>query len=90
MSYDWVPAGSVPYDTALCDGAWTVAAGDGSVPADSYLPYQPPPPKRDPKLCVGNDKTCKGYKSGGTDLCVGHQKAEAKQVAAALVAVGLR
>lgn len=91
MSYDWIPEGSVPYDLAYVDGevANTAAHAD-SVPYFSTRPYKPPKPKRDPKLCIGNNKTCKGYKSGSSDLCIGHQKSEAKQVVAALVAVGLR
>ena len=31
--------------------------------------------------CIGNDHTCNAYKSGGTDFCSGHRKAQAAGVA---------
>jgi hypothetical protein len=29
---------------------------------------------RDKRKCFANDHTCKAWKSGGTDYCVGHNK----------------
>lgn len=30
------------------------------------------------KNCIANDNTCKGFKSKGTDYCIGHLRAIAK------------
>lgn len=75
MSRDWIPAGSQPYDTAFVDGPYTTQSteDDGTQAYFSTIPYRAPK-VRDPKQCSGNDGTCKGFKSGGTDLCYGHRK----------------
>lgn len=81
VSTDWVPKGSVAYDTAYADGEHHLEYDDGSVyAAFSTTPYRPPK-ARDPRHCIGNDDTCKGFKSGDTDFCSGHRKAIAKAAA---------
>ena len=49
----------------------------GSTPYTSGVEFDDPDfvPLRAANKCVGNDDTCNGYKSGGTDLCSGHRKA---------------
>lgn len=79
---DWNPAGSVPYDTAYADGPYTTEANsvNGSVPYFSTIPYREPKvaEPRNPKNCISNDNTCKGFKANGTDHCVGHLASIAK------------
>lgn len=80
-SYYWEPKGSVPYDGALMEGElreWS--DGVAFFSTQPYVGDRRPAP-RDPKKCVGNGGTCEGFKSGGTDYCVGHRKALAKQAA---------
>lgn len=79
MSRDWVPAGSVGYDVAYAEGEFTSETDDGSVPYFSTVPYKP---ARDPRMCTGNNNKCKGWKTGGTDLCAGHNLSRAKTEAA--------
>lgn len=85
---NWIPAGSVPHDTAYADGEYNVESEDGSVPYFSTQPYRPVGEKslRNPKSCIGNSNMCKGWKSAGTDYCAGHGKSLAKEAEAATLA----
>jgi hypothetical protein len=77
---NWIPEGSVPYDTAYADGDYYTESEDGSVPYFAIQPYKPVGERslRNPKLCIGNNNMCKGFKSGGTDYCNGHRMSAAK------------
>lgn len=81
MMSNWIPEGSVPYDTAFADGDYAVDDVDAhGVPYFSCL--APRVPKvRNPKHCIGNQNTCKGFKSAGTDYCNGHLMSLEKSVA---------
>lgn len=70
---DWVPAGSVPYETA--GAADLRETTDGTVAHFSTVAYKPPK-VRNPKMCVGNDGTCGGWKSAGTNFCHGHLRGQ--------------
>jgi hypothetical protein len=79
---DWVPAGSVAYDTAFADedtvGSDRAMMTEGSVPWFSSIDdvgnarAAAEKAQRSPKKCHGNDQTCNGWKARGTDFCVGH------------------
>jgi hypothetical protein len=47
----------------------------GAVPAFSHAPYEGDV-ERDARKCIGNDDTCEGWKSGGTDYCAGHRRGQ--------------
>lgn len=84
---DWVPAGSRPYDTIFAAtgtfGQTPTGYLDGSEPYFSALDQAVVTAVRDPRQCVGNEHTCKGWKSQETDFCTGHFKASIKAAALA-------
>lgn len=72
--------GSISYLLAQEGGEGRGATGYPSDSCEyfSTVPYRGPEAmaKRDERKCVGNDNTCKAWKSGGTDFCVGHLKGQ--------------
>lgn len=83
MSRDWVPAGSQPYGGGggVAPNSRPSAMAAGSVPYQGTVANAGRGKLRSPKQCKGNNNTCKGFKSGGTDFCVGHRKSIAKEAA---------
>ena len=51
--------------------ATSVSVG-GSEAELSPEAFGPVVKERNPKLCAGNNQTCKAYKARGTNFCVGH------------------
>lgn len=78
---NWIPEGSVPYGMSTSTYQGSVARhmgrNEGSVPRQA-IHHAAQVKKRDPKLCIGNGNTCKGFKTKDSELCVGHRKAVAK------------
>ena len=56
--------------TGVLDGATEVELVD-DLPQEAAV-------ERDPRLCIGNDQTCKSYKAKGTQYCAGHLKGIAR------------
>ena len=63
------PAGSTVQGNIRASN--NVAGARPALESMTSMPYEDPRAKR----CIGNDNTCKGFKTKGSDYCVGHGRA---------------